>query len=326
MDTIKSGIIAFDTSLHTSAAVTAEALQHALEDPNKIFWIHCDLSDGPYLKKMLKNLQINDILNEFINDSSTMPRSDDSETSLTLKIQAPNELDPVLKSKDSYRTLIVHLTSQYCLTLADGDIPALQEFALNYEKSLRFAHTPCFILFLILDNILNDYAQVLYVFETASDEMDFSMRASHSNQYHRVNKVKKDVLKSKRYVSAIRDILMRISGRKIAVVSDHCRKSLLELYNHSQVIVSEADSIREILNGVLDQIDNSLIFRMSETMKVLTAFAAIFLPLTLITGIYGMNFKSIPELEWEYGYLWALGLLLVCGLSLFFYFKRKHWF
>jgi magnesium transporter len=317
-------IISFDIQLKKSDSLSMEALGELLLDPNYIFWIHCDIND-PKLQKIKTTLLLDETFNEFINDDSSIPRIDDSETSLTLKIQAPQDLNPVTSKSDVYVSLVMHITNRFCLTVSDGPVPALQEFALHYEKSLRYAETPCFILFLILDNILNDYAEILFLLETVADEMDFTVRSSHKDQYRKVNKVKKHLLKTKRFSSAIRDILMRISGRKIGVISNHCRKSLLDLYSHSQVIVSESDSIREILNGLLDQIDNALIFRMSETMKVLTAFAAIFLPLTLITGIYGMNFKSMPELEWEYGYFTAIGFIVVCGLSLFFYFKHKKW-
>jgi len=125
---------------------------------------------------------------------------------------------------------------------------------------------------------------------------------------------------------ASREILMRISGRSIAVISDACRTSLYNLSNHSHMVVHEADSIRDMLNSLLDEIENMLMQKLNETMRVLTAFAAIFLPLTLITGIYGMNFRWIPELNWTYGYFWALGLLVVCAGSLLFLFKKKKWF
>lgn len=119
---------------------------------------------------------------------------------------------------------------------------------------------------------------------------------------------------------------MRISGKKIEVISELCRKSLIDLYNHSQALTAEADSEREILKGMLDQIDNSIMHRISDTMKVLTAYATIFMPPTLITGIYGMNFHWIPELSWEYGYFYALSLILGSGLTLYLVFKRLKWF
>lgn len=322
----KSQVIAFDIPKKTGTPMSVEDFLNSDLDNNLIYWIHCDIGDDHCYLDLTKKLNLDDTFNAYINDSSPIPRADDTESSLTLKIQVPNDLDPLKGKDDEFSTLIIHLTKKYCLTLSHHDLPAIQAFRQYYERSLRYAQTPCFILFLIMDNVLNDYAEIVFLLETVTDDLDYTVRSSQKNYYRKVMKVKKQTLHTKRYASAIRDILMRVSGRKMSVVSDACRKSMADLYNHSQVIVSEADSVREILHGLLDQIDNALIFRMSETMKVLTAFAAIFLPLTLITGIYGMNFKFMPELEWEYGYYFAIGLIFVTGFGLYYYFKRKKWF
>ena len=119
---------------------------------------------------------------------------------------------------------------------------------------------------------------------------------------------------------------MRISGRKITVISEACRVSLFNLFNHCQMVDNEADSIREILNGLLDQIDNSLMQRMNETMKVLTAFAAIFLPLTLITGVFGMNTLITPIVNDTFGFYKIILLMISFALITFSYFRYKKWF
>lgn len=320
-------VIAFDMQKKTGMPMSIDDfLQLDIDSTNLIFWIHCDINDDHRYLDLKKKLNLDEMLNGYINDSSTIPRADDTETALTLKIQIPSDLDPLKGKTEGFSTLIIHLTSKYCLTLSEEPLPAIVAFKHYYERSLRYAQTPCFILFLVMDNVLNDYAEIIFLMESVTDDLDYTARSSQKNYYRKVMKVKKQILRTKRYASAIRDILMRISGRKMTVVSDQCRKSLMDLYSHSQVIVSEVDSVREIIHGLLEQIDNALIFRLSETMKVLTAFAAIFLPLTLITGIYGMNFKTMPELEWEYGYYFAIGLILVTGMGLFYYFKRKKWF
>lgn len=118
---------------------------------------------------------------------------------------------------------------------------------------------------------------------------------------------------------------MRISARKIPVISKECQVSLRNLFDHSQMVFVQLDSVRDNLNSTLDQIDNFLMQKMNSTMKILTAFAAIFLPLSLIAGIYGMNFK-MPEYHWKYGYLWPLSLMTLIGGTLIWFFKRKRWF
>lgn len=325
MNESNSIIIAFDIPHKTAKPIALEQAALAIQD-KKILWIHCDLHDKPFLEQVSNIIAIPETVTSYINESSKIPRLDESQESLAMKIQAPMELPIDKKSHQEFGTFIVYLTDKYCVTFSRRRIPAVQEFKKNYEKSLRFAKTPCFILFIMIDNILNNYAQILYAFESISDTLDFSSRTSHKHHYRSVLKIKKDMIKTKRHVTSIRDMLMRISGRKISVVSEECRKALIDTYNHSQAIVAETDSVREILNGILDQIDNSLMHKMSQTMTLLTAFATIFMPPTLIASLYGMNFDFMPELHWKYGYYFALALMLGSGVLLYALFKRKRWF
>lgn len=320
------GIIEFDTAKKTAHAIALDAMPAEPQDNSKIYWIHCNPNDKECLQKVMQKLNVPEIVHAILEDNSTLPKLDEAENSLTIRVQAT--IGGIAKKvrDERYASVIMHLTQHYCLTIAADSVPAISDLKHNYEKATRYAKTPCFIIFLLMDNILNDYAQLLFDIETLADDMDINVRSTHRNIYRKVMRVKKQAIKTKRYASAIRDILMRISGRKINVVSENCRKSLMDLYNHSQAIVSESDAVREILNGLLDQIDNNIMHKMSETMTVLTAYATIFMPPTLITGIYGMNFHWIPELSWEYGYFYALGLMVCSGLVLFLIFKKLKWF
>jgi magnesium transporter len=85
------------------------------------------------------------------------------------------------------------------------------------------------------------------------------------------------------------------------------------------------ETYRDILSGMLDIYLSSMSNRLNSIMKVLTIIATIFMPLTFITSLYGMNFKNMPELQWEYGYFMVLGAVVVIALSMLEYFRRKHW-
>jgi magnesium/cobalt transport protein CorA len=192
---------------------------------------------------------------------------------------------------------------------------------------VRHAKTTCFILFLILDNLVNQYSQILFRYELIAEKLDYKIiHRTKQNIYDKVNMIKEQIIKIKRGIIGLREIVIRLSGRKISVISNECRSSLLNLSGHSHMVVHECDSIREILNGLLGQIENALIQKMNKTMKILTSFAAIFLPLTLIAGIYGMNFRFMPELEWQYGYFLVLGSMVFCAGLLLYIFKKNDWF
>jgi len=96
-------------------------------------------------------------------------------------------------------------------------------------------------------------------------------------------------------------------------------------YDHAIQVIDTTETFREMLSGMLDTYLSSLSNRMNEVMKVLTVIATIFIPLTFIAGIYGMNFKAMPELEWRWGYAAALVLMVAVAVGMILYIKRKKW-
>lgn len=323
-------IVEFDLDKRSTRLLDVAQLMVAGLDTTKLYWIHIDLSQqsvtSSAFKQIAKTLQLPEKVMELCHCDDTMPKLFHADETVTLQIQCLISEDIHLNHEEKYSNLIMHLTNLYCFTASEEDVPAVREFAETYDKALKYALTPCFIFFLILDNAVNDYAKILYSFELVVEQMDLKIRAAHQNIYDEVMHVKKELMKIKRYTVAIREILMRLSGRRISVISNQCRSSLYNLFNQSQMVFHESDSVRDMLNGLLDQIDYSLMQKMNETMRVLTAFAAIFLPLSLIAGIYGMNFHYMPELQWKYGYYWALSLIVFIGGVLYCVFKYKKWF
>ena len=97
------------------------------------------------------------------------------------------------------------------------------------------------------------------------------------------------------------------------------------MLRNALAIREAVDSSRDLLDGILGGIQAAAANRTSEIARVLTVVSSIMLPLTLIAGIYGMNFEHMPELKWRFGYLWALGLMVTVPTSLVLWFKRKGW-
>jgi magnesium transporter len=320
----KNTFIEFNIAEHTAKEVTLENIT-LNERSDIIYWVHCDLNDTQSFKKIIQLLDLPDHVVALCDAENKLPVFIDDDDMVTLRIEAPLSTE-LLPQNFALENLIIHLSQQFCFTATTVSQPAIEDFYKHYSRFTRHAKTPCFILFLILDNAVNDYAKLLLNYEWFNDELDAKVETVEENIYQKVMDTKQEIMKIKRNVTSIREILMRISGRNISVISEQCGLSLRNLSHHSHLIIHEIDSIREILNDLLNQIDNALMQRLNQTMRVLTAFAAIFLPLTLITGIYGMNFKWIPELSWKYGYFYALALLVGCAVTLLFVFKKKKWF
>lgn len=325
MPVLDSMIIEFNAVERSFKPFPIEELASHLEDTHKILWIHCNLNQSDDFSKLTELLHLPENVIKLCDKEETIPTLIDVGETLTIRVRCLISSEFNGEEPINYGTLILHLTPHYCFTATYHELPSLVAFTESYVKAIRYAKTPCFILFLILDNIINEYSTILYDVELAADEIDLQLRAENMNPYNEVMSIKKQIMKVKRYMMAIRDILMRISGRKIEVVSEQCRASLGNLFDHSQMIVGKSEAIREILNGTLDQIDNALMHKLSQSMKVLTAVSAAFLPPTLIASIYGMNFHWIPELSWKYGYFYSIFLMLLTAVILMVIFKINKW-
>ena len=130
----------------------------------------------------------------------------------------------------------------------------------------------------------------------------------------------------RRVVWPLREVLSRTERRRSPPSSrKHTVVYLKDVYDHITIIMDNIETYRDILSGMLDIYLSSVSNRLNEVMKVLTIIATIFIPLTFIAGVYGMNFKNMPELEWPRGYYMALGLMGAVALYMVGFFWRKGW-
>jgi len=137
--------------------------------------------------------------------------------------------------------------------------------------------------------------------------------------------LKKELIILRKSLWPLREMINSLERSDSPLIS---RSSLLyfrDIYDHTVHIIDTLETFRDVLSGMLDIYLSSVSNRMNETMKVLTVIATLFMPLTFIAGIYGMNFKYMPELEWRWGYAMVWGLLVMIAGGMLLYFRRKKW-
>jgi magnesium transporter len=120
-------------------------------------------------------------------------------------------------------------------------------------------------------------------------------------------------------------VINGISRKESTLIKESTEIYLRDVYDHTIQVIDTIETYRDMVSGMLDTYLSSISNRMNEVMKVLTIFAAIFIPLTFVAGIYGMNFSYMPELGWKWGYFGALTVMAAIGISMLFYFKSKKW-
>jgi magnesium transporter len=138
-----------------------------------------------------------------------------------------------------------------------------------------------------------------------------------------VQALRRDSLMLRKVVGPLRDTFMRLGSEQLAGVGERARLRCQSVRDHYFRIAESLDTAQAVLGAVLETYRSTIAERTNDVMKVLTVFTAILLPLSLVAGIYGMNFAHMPELGWRAGYLWALGVMAVVGVGLWVYFARR---
>ena len=141
----------------------------------------------------------------------------------------------------------------------------------------------------------------------------------------KIQELKKEILKIRRYMSPVKELVGRLIDTEHPLISKGTKLFLKDAMDHCLEINESLHICRELVMSLMDMYMSNVSNKMNEVMKVLTIMASIFIPLTFIAGIYGMNFENMPELHWQFGYFVALGLMLSILVIMLLYFKRKRW-
>jgi magnesium transporter len=183
-----------------------------------------------------------------------------------------------------------------------------------------------FLLYALLDEVVDRYFHVVEAFEDASEGIEEQVFAdeTQSEVQEQIFQLKKQVMEFRRLVTPVREVLEMLQAGA-GIVTPVLRAYYRDVADHVIRVLEFVNNVRELLTTALEAHLSQVSNRLNQVMKQLTSWAAIILVPTLIAGVYGMNFRHMPELNWLLGYPFALGLMVVSAGMLFMVFKRRGW-
>ena len=185
---------------------------------------------------------------------------------------------------------------------------------------------PDFLFHIVIDDIVDNYTPILDALDDAVDGMEEEVFHLPSQRTMvRILELKKNIMTIRRIAVYQREMLNRLSRGEFALISHEETFFYRNVYDHLVRMTDLADSYRDMVSGLLDAYLSVTSNNLNRVMKVLTIISTIFLPLSVITGFFGMNFRYIPGLEWEYGVLMATLFMFFVGFSMLWVFKWKRW-
>ncbi len=227
------------------------------------------------------------------------------------------------------------LGKNYVLSFLENDHPVFDEVVnriTNNMGKIRNSGSD-YLAYRLIDVIVDNYFKMLEVLGDRMEDLEVELVEHPTREtLHKIHGLKRELIFVRKSIWPLREVISALERDEGYLIKRQTHVYLRDLYDHTIQIIDTVETFRDLIGGMLEVYLSSISNKMNEIMKVLTIFTAIFIPLSVIAGIYGMNFKTevspynMPELNWVYGYPFALGLMAAVAATLLLIFKKKKWF
>ncbi|MBO3116547.1 magnesium/cobalt transporter CorA [Winogradskyella sp. DF17] len=297
------------------------------KDTESVTWINIDgLKHTDKIEDIGRLYNIHPLVLEDIVNTSQRPKIDEYEDYLFVVLK--------MLYYDTNEKLIVEQVSfvlgkNYVLTFqeSEGDVFGTIRERLRLCKGRIRGLKSDYLLYALIDAIVDNYFSIIETLGNKIEDLETELFAGNAreNINVEVQQLKREILRIRRAIFPLREIINRIEKNENKLIYKRTITYYRDIYDHLIQVSDNIDIYREMIWSLMDMYMTTISNRMNEVMKVLTIIATIFIPLTFIAGIYGMNFEHMPELHYKYSYYILWGLMIILFVAMLFYFKRKKW-
>jgi magnesium transporter len=183
-----------------------------------------------------------------------------------------------------------------------------------------------YLLYALLDSVVDNYFIVLDSFSEKLEDLETDLLNNPvKSTLNKLYRLRRETLLLRRTIYPLREMIGRFEKVEEPLISNNIKVFIRDLYDHTIKVIETIEVLRDMTSGLLDLYMNSTSNKMNEIMKVLTILTSIFIPLTFIVGVYGMNFNYMPELNYKYGYFAIWGVMLLVVIAMLYFLRRKKW-
>ena len=296
-------------------------------DPLGVLWVDIrGLHETDLLRELGGKFDIHSLVLEDIVDISQRPKYDSYDDGFLVLLES-------LSYHADEGRLVHEQVSIYCgkdfvLSFQEDAKDCFQSIRVRIQNSqgrIRKYHSD-YLTYALIDDIVDRYfvtmESIVDQIEVLEAEISENPSFATKNSIHGL---KRTVMDMRKAIAPLRDALSQLMRSDNKIITDSVRPYLQDLYGNVLQSLEMVDSYRDILSGLQDLYLAEISYKMNKVMQTLTIVSTIFIPLTFLAGIYGMNFAHMPELQWKYGYFILLGIMLVVAVILLFLFRRKKW-
>ena len=211
----------------------------------------------------------------------------------------------------------------------DGQYCHIESIRSRFERTRTDQASVGYLVYIVLDELVDGYVDKADSIEDRVEVVEEAILCDEIKSRARIQTdlvaLRREIVDFRKVVLPLRDVLTRLTRGEVEAIDGDARINLQDVQDHVMRVVDQLDAERELIGNATEAAQAMLGYHMNLVMKRMTSWGAILLASTLIAGIYGMNFEHMPELEWRYGYPFALALMVVITVLGYRYFKRKDW-
>ncbi len=319
-------IIDYDATRFIEKTITTPGECALYKDTDTVTWINVDGLGNPSIIEALgKCFDIHPLILEDIFNTQQRPKMEDLDRYLYLNLK-------VLTYDTAEKAVrIEHISmvfgSNFLVSFQEdaGDIFDPVRERIRKDGRIRKLG-PDYLVYALIDCIVDNYFVVMEKLGDDIGELESELVANPTpGSLRKINQLKKEMIFLRKSVWPLRELINNLDRSESPVIKESTRIYLRDVYDHTIQVIDTLETFRDMSSGMIDIYLSGLSYKMNEIMKVLTLIATIFIPLTFVVGLYGMNFRNMPEIEWEYGYFSVLVIMACMVVGMLLYYRKKKW-
>ena len=298
------------------------------KDDYTITWINIDgIHEPDILKKLGDCFGFHPLILEDILNTGQRPKIEDFNDYIYFVLKM---IDYNFKTNTiSLEQVSIIIGKNYVISFQEKPLEiyeSIRKRIKNDKSKIRNAGSD-YLAYLIIDSIIDNYFSVLEQIGEKIEHVENKLISSPTQKTLKtIYDLKRNMLYMRKSTWPLREVISRLERGEIALINDSTRIYIRDIYDHIIQVIDTIETFRDMLSGMIDIYLSSMTHRLNEVMKILTIISTIFIPITFIASIYGMNFRFMPEISWKWGYLVVWAIILFIIIYMIIYFKRKKWF
>ncbi len=296
-------------------------------DAPSVSWINIDgLHDISLIEKLGHSFDLHPLLLEDILNTHSRPDLEEFENCMAvfLKMMRMSEDNSAIVSEQ----ISIILGPNWIITFQEqeGDIFEAFRQRIRENKGIIRKQSADYLFYRLLDTIVDNYYFISEYFNESLEMLEERVLVSQDKEVQEeMQRLKRTLITFRRSVYPVREVLLSVQRDNSKFIKNKNTRFFNDVYTHIIQLIENVEFQREMLSNITELYHTEVGNRTNQVMQVLTIIATIFIPLTFIAGIYGMNFENMPELHWKYGYIAVWGIMILIIILMLLFFRRKKW-